>query len=117
MLKRLRGLSSSQVVLIAATLMVGYFLASGGFNLVRSHQLNQQESGARAEIDRLQERYERLNALEQYLNSDEYIEIVAREQLGLVRPGETAFVVIPTQPLPTPQVGADSDLWWEALIR
>jgi cell division protein FtsB len=96
--------------------MVLYFLASGAFNLVRSQQLNDQESRLQAEIDDLHERHERLNALEQYLNSDEYIEIVARQQLGLVKPGENGFVVVPSQPT-DPQPGAQSDLWWETLIR
>jgi cell division protein FtsL len=105
------------MVLTAAAVMVVYFLASGAFNLVRSQQLNSQESRLQTEIDDLQSRYERLQALEQYLNSDEYIEEVAREQLGLVKPGETAFIVVPTQPSPAPEAGAVSDLWWETLIR
>ncbi|HUF54731.1 MAG TPA: septum formation initiator family protein [Dehalococcoidia bacterium] len=117
MLKRLPRLSASQIVLAAAAVMVVYFLASGAFNVVRSQQLNSQENRLQAEITDLQTRYERLTALEQYLNSDEYIEIVAREQLGLVKPGETAFLVVPTQPSPVSAEGAASDLWWETLIR
>jgi cell division protein FtsB len=83
---------------------------------VRSHQLSGEEDRLQSEIDDLETRYERLRALDDYLNSDEYIEAVAREQLGLVKPGETAFIAIPTQPSPTPAVG-ESDLWWETLIR
>jgi cell division protein DivIC len=97
--------------------MAVYFLASGAANLVRSHQLNQQESRLQSEIDDLETRYERLSALEQYLNSDEYIEAVAREQLGLVKRGETAFIAISTQPSATPAPGEAPDLWWESLIR
>lgn len=97
--------------------MVIYFLASGGVNIVRSHQLSQQENRMQSEINDLEVRYDRLVALEQYLNSDEYIEAVAREQLGLVKPGETAFIAISTQPAATPVPGETSDLWWETLIR
>jgi cell division protein FtsL len=116
-LKRLPSLSTTQIVLFAAGLLVVYFLASGAFNLVRSQQLNDQESRLQSEISDLQTRYDRLQALEQYLNSDEYIEIIAREQLGLVREGETAFVVVPSEPAPSPEPGAEPDLWWETLIR
>jgi cell division protein DivIC len=97
--------------------MVVYFLGSGAVNLVRSHQLSQQEGQLQSQIDDLETRYQRLSALEQYLNSDEYIEAVAREQLGLVKPGESAFIAIPAQPSATPAPGEESDLWWDTLIR
>jgi hypothetical protein len=46
---------------------------------------------------------------------------VAREQLGLVREGETGIVVISTVPSPTPTPGAGPDagrqLWWDVLTR
>jgi len=55
----------------------------------------------RAELERVREeiaRYEVLNdqlraELEHY-NSDAYIERVAREELGLVKPGETRVIVV-----------------------
>jgi cell division protein DivIC len=115
-LKLFSGFSATRIVFLGAGLLVVYFLASGAFNLVRSHQLSGEEARLQSEIDDLESRYERLRALEDYLNSDEYIEAVAREQLGLVKPGETAFIAIPTQPSPTPAAG-ESDLWWETLIR
>ncbi|MFS8572773.1 MAG: septum formation initiator family protein [Clostridia bacterium] len=59
----------------------------------------------RAELERVRAeiaRYEALNAqlrkeLEHY-NSDAYIERVAREELGLVKPGETPVIVIEEAP-------------------
>lgn len=117
MRKRLPGISATRIILFAAVCMAVYFLASGAANFVRSQQLSQQESRLQSEIDDLEERYERLNALEEYLNSDEYIEAVAREELGLVKRGETAFIAISSQPSATPAPGVESDLWWETLIR
>jgi cell division protein FtsB len=114
--KRFR-FSGTRLILLAAAGMVVYFLASGATNLVRSHQLTQEESNLQAEINGLESRYERLAALEAYLASDEYVEAIAREQLGLVKPGETAFIAIPTQPSPAPEPGSATDLWWEILIR
>jgi cell division protein FtsL len=115
--KRLPGISAGRIILFAAGVLVVYFLASGAANIVRSRQLNEQEGQLQAEIDDLETRYNRLVALEQYLDSDEYIEAIAREQLGLVRPGETAFIAIPAEPTPTPAPGEQPELWWETLIR
>ncbi len=117
MRKRLPRFSATRLILLAAACMVVYFLASGAANLVRSHQLTQEEGSLQSQIDDLESRYERLVALEEYLESDEYIEAIAREQLGLVKPGETAFIAIPTQTSPSPEEGAETDLWWEVLIR
>lgn len=100
-------------------IIVGYFLVTGATAALRSSRLGERENRLRAEIAGLQERYERLEALREYLGSDEYIEAVAREQLGLVREGETGIVAISAAPSPTPgaESPADSELWWETLIR
>lgn len=104
-------------------LVVTYFLVSGALQAVRSYQLGQEEGRLEEELRQSQERYRRLEALRDYLSSDEYIETVAREQLGLVRPGEQGIVVIAPAPTPTPQPGPDGEasppqeLWWEELIR
>lgn len=114
-------ISAARIVLAVTALVVVYFLVAGSFNAIRSHQLRQQQARLEADIQGLEERFQRLEALREYLNSDEYIEAVARQQLGLVREGETAFVVISTAPSPTPVPGVESDaepeLWWDILIR
>lgn len=117
--KHLPRLTISRLILAVTALMVVYFLVAGGLNAVRSYHLRQEESRLRSEIQDLQRRYQRLEALRDYLNSDEYIEAVAREELGLVREGEVGIVVISTAPTPTPAPGQDADgqLWWESLIR
>jgi cell division protein DivIC len=104
--------------LAVTAVIVVYFLATGVVSTVRSHHLRQREARLQAEIQQMQARHERLEALEEYLSSDEYIETVAREQLGLVREGETGFVAISTVPVPTPVPGqAQPELWWDVLIR
>jgi cell division protein FtsB len=64
-----------------------------------------QVNSARAELASLEEENERLAADVNALQTDEEIEKLAREKLGYVRPGETAYVVLdpPTtaaEPLP-----------------
>lgn len=101
-----------------AAIVVSYFLISFTLNIVHNEQLDQQETQLSGDIQHLRERYERLQALKEYISGDEYIEAVAREELGLVRQGEAGFVVIASQPEATPAPGEDDGgLWWDVLIR
>lgn len=74
----------------------------------------------RARIDELQRQQEELTALRAYLQTDDYVEGVARRVLGLVRPGERLYVIesdaAPT-PAGTPVVDGEtgSKSWWEHL--
>lgn len=123
--KQLPRISAARIILLLTAIVVGYFLFLSATNFVRSFQLDEQEKQLGAEVERLQERYQRLQALRDYLNSDEYVEAVAREQLGLVRPGEVGIVVIsppPVQPEDGDKKEEDEEaveqrLWWEMLIR
>ena len=118
MSKHLPRISTVQVILGITAVAIVYFVVTAGVNFIQSRQLGHQEAQLQAEIESIQERYERLEALRDYLNSDEYIEAVAREQLGLVRPGETGFIAISSVPTPTPAPdGQRPALWWEMLIR
>jgi len=114
----MRGLSAGKLIVIVTALAITYFLVTAALGAVRSYQLHQREDRLRAEIQELQLRYQRLDALKDYLNSDEFIEAAAREQLGLVREGEIGFIAISTQPSPTPAPGEPHpELWWDVLIR
>lgn len=52
-------------------------------------------SGVAAELERAQVGNVQLEAQIERLNNDDYIEQRAREQIGLVRPGETTYVLMP----------------------
>jgi cell division protein FtsB len=110
-------LTPARIIFSFTALVVVYFLFAFAFNAIRGHQLSAQEDRLQAEIADLQSRHDRLVALEQYLKSDEYIEEVAREQLGYVKQGEIGFIAISSQPTPTPEPGALPELWWDTLIR
>ncbi len=117
--KPLPKVSATRLVLAATALVVVYFLTAGVLNLIHSQQLRQQETGLEADIQQTQQHYQRLQDLRQYLSSDQYIETIARQQLGLVQEGETGFVIISTLPPPTPAPGeeADPELWWDVITR
>ncbi len=114
---RLPRLTSARLILLISSGVILYLLLSAGLGAIHTQQLRHRESRLASEVQQMEERYRRLEALRDYLNSDEYIESVARQQLGLVRKGETGFVAISTQPSPAPGPGQTSDIWWENLIR
>ena len=115
---KLPQLSLTRVVIIAAALVVGYVLFSAGEEFLLSHRLDKEEQRARSEIAELQRQQTELEAIRDYLRTDEYVEGVARRILGLVRPGESLVIVSSTvPPTPTPELPLDDDAprWWELL--
>jgi len=112
-LSRSPWLSPRRWVILATAVMVVYFIFTTASNTLQAIQIGQDESNLRQEVDGLAHRFDQLTALRDYWKSDEYIEWVARSELGLVRPGELGIVVIsavtPTPPAKPPQPV------WEAL--
>lgn len=110
------------LVLCAAALAITYL----GFTTIRyvthNFRVRDEEAQVRRDIARLDEEHAQLVAVKDYLQSDEYVEYVARNTLGLVRPGETLVVVSgtdPPAPTATPEgVAADTgpEPWWKELF-
>ena len=98
-------------------LIAGFLAFSTARNVVRHYQLRQEERDLRAELRQLDADADELAAVREYLESDEYIEDVARRTLGLVRPGETLVIVSGSETVasPTPVVQA-GEPWWKALF-
>jgi hypothetical protein len=99
--------------------VAGFLALSIVRNAVRNYQLHQEERALRLELEELAADREQLTAVRDYVESDEYIEDVARRVLGLVRPGETLVIVSGTEPEATPTPGdvtAPARSWWEELF-
>lgn len=115
-------LSPARLVLLVAALVTVYLSFSAVNTLVQAHHLNHQEQTLRADVARLKSDDQRLSAISGYLQSDEYIESVARRRLGLVHPGDTLVVVSSTAPdTPTPEPSpaaapGETPRWWERLF-
>ena len=113
-------LSPRRWVILATAVVVVYLIFTAASNTLQAIQIGQDESRARQDVADLAERYDQLTALREYLKSDEYIEWVARRELGLVRPGEPGIIVISAATATPPAEGAPSteqpQRWWEALI-
>ena len=69
---------------------VAFLYLKGYLELVR---MEYQISVVEQEISVWEERCNELLRQIEYLSSDEYIERIAREKLGLVKPGEIQFIV------------------------
>ena len=70
--------------------VVAFLYLRGYLELVRTKY---QISVVKREIEVWEERCNELRQQIEYLSSDEYVEKMAREKLGLVKPGETQFIV------------------------
>lgn len=117
-MKSVVHLSSAKIIFGITALIVVYFLFIFAGSRFRAEQVNSQRSQLQEEITSMQTRYDQLKTLEDYLQSDEYVEKVAREQLGLVKPGETGIVILPTLPSPTPAPGSEPvGNWWDTITR
>ena len=82
-----------------ALLVMGLIVGSVGITLtVRGNALNQQiqqnslkESALEQQLEDETKRTEEIQELEQYMQSDEYIEKIAMEKLGLLKENEILF--------------------------
>jgi cell division protein FtsB len=110
-----------RVLLLLAVVAGGYFAFAAYGEDLFSHRLSHEEQQVRDEIDRLVQQKAELEALRDYLRTNDYVEGVARRVLGWVRPGETLYVIesdAPATPEVTAANGEPSDqTWWERLYK
>lgn len=108
------------IVIATALAIFGFLALNTARNVVRHYELQSRERHLRVELRQLDADHEQLDAIRQYLQSDEYVEDVARRVLGLVRPGETLVVVSgPTPAAASPAGDAAAwrdDPWWKDLF-
>ena len=118
-LRKLPRLTPARIAILLATLVVGYFVFAAAGDTLLSQRLSQDEQELQQEFADLQRQRSQLEAIREYLRTDEYIEGVARRVLGLVRPGET-LVIVTSNATPVP---AEEEIdekqpgrWWEQLF-
>lgn len=79
------GISTVVTMLLAVLLVQGQDLQK------RIQQNNQRKEELLAETEKEQERTGEIEDMEEYMQSDEYIEKIAREKIGLVKDNEIIF--------------------------
>lgn len=77
--------------------ILAFFLVTSASRLLEGQNLARQADEVRQEVAALESRNGELQRQLQYLRSNEYIERIAREELDLVKPGETAIVIVTPQ--------------------
>ena len=87
--------SWSLLIIVVALPLQVYFGASAVDGALRVYQNQREITAIRADLARLERRRHELEEQQLYLQSDQYIEKVAREQLNLIKPGDHAVVIIP----------------------
>jgi cell division protein DivIC len=102
---------------VLAVPAVLYALYATGLKALDNYHLNQQADGLRVEVRELREENLRLQEALLQARSDATIESIAREQLGLVKPGEQAVLLVPAAGRPagalssTRPAGSEAPPW------
>ena len=68
------------------------FVVIAGQQLYTIHTLNQEKEQLQQQLQELKQENENLSEQKKLLEDDKHIESVAREELGLVKPGEVPYV-------------------------
>ncbi len=117
-MRHLAWLTRIRIAIALAALVAGYLIFSAASDVLLSRRLNEDQEGLQRDIAELQQDKTELEQLRDYLQTDQYVEAVARNLLGLVRPGETLVDVVstaPVTPAPDDPEGEAGQSWWERL--
>jgi cell division protein FtsB len=98
-----KGIVVAVIAVLAFAGYVAIFFPLGGI-LSLNHQLEQ----ARSELASVTKSNQSLASEQAQLENPRYIEHLARSSYGLVKPGQTEYVVMPGSPLYVASTGAGS---------
>lgn len=96
-------LSRSKLPLIIFTILLLYVSISLGTRFDQLHAMQRDLQAIESEIKEISTKNAGLQKQLENLQSDKYVEQVAREKLGLVKPGESR--IVPVQPEPVQDDG------------
>jgi len=111
---RVPAFGPAHIVMAVAALLLVLFAYSALQTAAQSYQLRESRLVLEADLMELRLQRAELEALRAYLASDEYIESVARQQFGLVRPEEITVVVEAPEEAASGQ--EDGQRWWKVLF-
>ncbi len=106
----------SRTVVAVAAVIVAYLGATTAGNAIENRQLDGERRALQREIAAYQTQHDQLTGIRSYFKSDEYIQTIARRELGLTMPGEPLVIVVsPERPLTT--ADDNGSAWWQKLLR
>ncbi len=92
--------------------------------MIDNYHLQQIEAQLEQEVEQEQARHEELLERKEYVQTDEFVENLARKELNWVRPGDVAIIVVQRTPDTPPATAAPPATatptpqnWWEGLWR
>jgi cell division protein FtsB len=103
-------LTPSRLIVIASLFITLYFGLTIVGNWFHQYQLDRQNAELESQIAQSKADLGLLQALQEWMQSDGFIETMARRQ-GLVMPGDKPIVVVAPTPETTPADSAGA--WWE----
>ncbi len=106
-------MSRGRIAFLCCLAIASYFIYSAGVSALRTHQVSRQHEEAVQEIERLKSDKAYLEAVKNYVASDQYVEQEARRRLGYVREGEVPFIVLSPE---LPPESSASGTWWQRLF-
>ncbi len=103
--KRHRTVPFTQIVTIVVATMAISMIVDFGRKATANYRVRNEEIRLEQEIAAERAKHKALLARREYVQTDEYVEQVAREELKWVRSGEIVIVPVPLErkPLPTPE--------------
>ena len=116
---------SLRLAAVLAVPLLLYALLATGQKAYENYQLNQQADSLRADVRNLRAENVRLQQEIVQARSDASIESIAREELGLAKPGDHAVVLVPdtasvpaqTAPVPAAVVSPPPwRQWWDVFF-
>lgn len=93
--ERVGRVSVGRVPVVVTVVVVGYLLFSLSGQFVKLARMESQVRGMQQQVESLQVQNQSLQSQLQNIKSDAYIEQVARQKLGLIKPGEYPVQSVP----------------------
>jgi cell division protein FtsB len=125
---RSQKVSIERLIAVSALSISAAFLLAFGGQIIEIYRLRATLAIANERVASLQAEQAALEATRAYVESDEYAERVAREELNKIRPGDRRTIIVP-RPAPEPtalpeEAPSDQALapgsylghWWELLF-
>lgn len=118
------GIQFATVILALLTISL---IVNFGSQVLRSAELEEQRAALQQEVDQLSAENDELTARAAFFESRVYAELIARDQLGYAREGDTVLLTQitrppdeaaadPPTPLPQPAPLPNWHRWWDAFF-
>src|SRR5438552_2746604 len=111
---RQKGISAQQILNIVTVAIAIFLLTVLAQRIATSIVLWRQTQVLQAEVNAQRVEMERLEKRKRYVQTDEYVEAVARRDMKMAKPGEVA-VIATLAPTPQP-TGAAPREWWQQVV-